>query len=139
MDDWVIESIVLGYDGSEGSERAVRLAAALARRNRAKVYVVHAFGAPNVDTDATRLGRIVGSAQDVGAQGARELVEAGIEAEPEVLEGSPGDAILRVAATRHADLIIVGRRGHGLLGDLLLGSTSERVVRDAKAPVLVAH
>jgi nucleotide-binding universal stress UspA family protein len=139
MDDWIIKSIVLGYDDSEGSERAARLAAAIARRNRARVYVVHAFEAPRLDLDALRLGRIVGTAQDVGTQGVRELEEAGVEAEPEVLEGAPGDTILKVAAIRGADLIIVGRGGHGLLGDLLLGSTSEHVVRGAKIPVLVAH
>lgn len=138
MGDWEIKVIVLGYDGSEGSEQALRLTIPVARRNGSKVYVVHAFEA-SVDVDATRLGRMVGAAQEVGDQGARRLEEAGIEAEPEVLEGAPGDTILNVAETRHADLIVVGRRGHGLLGDLLLGSVSEHVVRRAKAPVLVAH
>ncbi len=139
MDDWEIKIIVLGYDGSEGSERAVRLAAALARRNQARVYVVHAFEAPSVDVEATRFGRIIGAAEEVGAKGVRKLVEVGIEAKPEVLEGGPGEVILRAAAAHGADLIVVGRSGHSSLGDLLLGSTSEHVVRGAKAPVLVAH
>jgi nucleotide-binding universal stress UspA family protein len=111
----------------------------VARRNGSKVYVVHAFETPSIDVDAMRLGRMVGTAQEVGDTAVRELEEAGVEAEPEVLEGAAGDAILDVAETRHADLIVVGRRGHGLLADLLLGSVSEHVVRRAKAPVLVAH
>lgn len=149
MEDWEIKTIVLGYDGSEGSERALRLAAALARPGQATVYVVHAFEPPNLDPVSTfggssppptsRLDHAMASARDVGDKAVLELTEAGIEAEPEMIQGSPGAAILDVAEAKAADLIVVGRRGHGFLKELLLGSTSEHVVRRAKAPVLIAH
>ena len=86
-----------------------------------------------------KASREIGTAQDTSRELALKLRAAGIEAEPEALEGPAGDALLRVAETRDADLVVVGRRGHGLVAGLLLGSTSEYVVRRAKVPVLVAH
>jgi nucleotide-binding universal stress UspA family protein len=147
-ESWTIKTIVLGYDGSEGAARALQLTAALAGMTNAKVVVVNAFETTLVvnsfETRSTelqeaRLGRIVAKAEATADEGVRELEKAGIVAEADVLEGSAGECLLGVADSRKADLIVVGRRGHGLLADLLLGSTSEYVVRRAKVPVLVAH
>jgi nucleotide-binding universal stress UspA family protein len=63
----------------------------------------------------------------------------GIEASAEVVDGQAGEVLVRAAAAQNADLIVVGRRGHGLAASLLLGSTSEYVVRRATTPVLVAN
>jgi nucleotide-binding universal stress UspA family protein len=139
MEDWRIETIVLGYDGSEGAKEAVRLASAVARRHSARVFVVSAFGMPLVDgREGDRAFRRIDEAHASAREIARDLREAGIEADSEALEGPAGDALLRVAETRGADLIVLGRRGHGLLAGLLLGSTPEYVVRRANVPVLVA-
>ncbi len=67
------------------------------------------------------------------------LRRVGIDVEPEVLEGPGPKAILNVAETRDADLIVVGSRGLGAVRGLLLGSVSERVIRLAKCPVLVVR
>ena len=56
-----------------------------------------------------------------------------------MVDGQAGEVLLRLAAAQDADLIVIGRRGHGLVASLLLGSTSEYVVRRATVPVLVAH
>ena len=139
MEDWDIKTIVLGYDGSEGADRAFRLASAVARQNNARIFVVTAFHGDHVDGLGEKASREIGTAQDTARELVLKLRAAGIEAEPEALEGPAGDALLRVAETRDADLVVVGRRGHGLVAGLLLGSTSEYVVRRAKVPVLVAH
>jgi universal stress protein A len=57
----------------------------------------------------------------------------------EVAVGRPADEILRLAAERRADLIVMS--SHGLTGmrKLFFGSTTERVLRDASAPVLVTN
>jgi nucleotide-binding universal stress UspA family protein len=54
-----------------------------------------------------------------------------------IVDGPPAQAILRTARRLSAGAIVVGSRGHGLLGRLFLGSVSRAVVRDARGPVLV--
>jgi nucleotide-binding universal stress UspA family protein len=53
--------------------------------------------------------------------------------------GSPADEILSLAKEIGADLIFIGSRGNTGLRRALLGSVSERVVREADCPVLVAR
>jgi nucleotide-binding universal stress UspA family protein len=139
MNDWDIKTIVLGYDGSEGANRAVDLASHVARQNNARILVVNAYELGSPDTDGYKWGRLRDEAQDVAQEAVSRLQAAGVEAEPEVLDGPAETALLQVAESHDADLIVVGRRGHGLIAELLLGSTSEYVVRRAKVPVLVAH
>ncbi|MBX5442753.1 MAG: universal stress protein, partial [Solirubrobacteraceae bacterium] len=53
----------------------------------------------------------------------------------EVLEGRPAEAL--AARSAELDVLVVGSRGWGPVRRLLLGSTSERLVREAVGPVLV--
>ncbi|HIC99207.1 MAG TPA: universal stress protein, partial [Pyrodictiaceae archaeon] len=72
---------------------------------------------------------------------AKELSEIHeINIEYQVLQGDPAEELTRYAEEKGCDLIIVGRRGAGKLGRLLLGSVSEKVVKLAKkADVLVVE
>jgi len=51
--------------------------------------------------------------------------------------GIPADEILNLVESRDYDLVVMGARGHGLIGSALMGSISRRVVRRSKKPVLV--
>jgi nucleotide-binding universal stress UspA family protein len=62
----------------------------------------------------------------------------GLDVDTVVVEGAAGPAILEVAADAGADLIVVGARDRGPVAQLLLGSVSRDVVRDATVPVVVA-
>ncbi len=57
--------------------------------------------------------------------------------ETRVLEGDPARTIVDVAAREKAGLLVLGKRGHNPLTELLLGSTAERVLRRATVPVLM--
>jgi nucleotide-binding universal stress UspA family protein len=59
------------------------------------------------------------------------------DADVVVVDQSPVDAILARARALRADVVVVGSRGHGMLGRLLLGSVSQGVVRRADVPILV--
>jgi len=59
------------------------------------------------------------------------------EMETEVLVGSASQAIIGMALSKNATLIVMGKKGRNFLKDLLLGSTAERVMRDSKLPVLL--
>jgi len=54
-----------------------------------------------------------------------------------LLAGDPADEIVAYADSVDADVIVVGTRGHGPIAGALLGSVSQRVLRDARLPVLV--
>ena len=56
-----------------------------------------------------------------------------------VTRGDPVDEILAQAEERKCDLIVMGTQGHGILEDVLLGSTARRVIRRSKKPVLVVR
>jgi len=66
-----------------------------------------------------------------------QLTGAGVKASAVMATGSPATAVLSEAKRLHADLIVVGSHGHGLLYDALLGSVSADILRKSPLPVLV--
>lgn len=56
-----------------------------------------------------------------------------------VVQGDPPTAIIRAAEDFEADLIVMATHGHTGLNRVLLGSTTERVVRESPIPVLTVH
>ncbi len=53
--------------------------------------------------------------------------------------GNPVEVILEEAEKQNCDLVVMGTRGHGILGDAMIGSVSRRVVRRCKKPVLTVR
>ena len=51
--------------------------------------------------------------------------------------GHPVDEILKAAAKEKSHLIVMGTRGHGLIGRVLIGSIAQRVVAECDIPVLL--
>ncbi len=85
-----------------------------------------------------------GSAEDLDRENtcAKTHMERLIQRTDQVLDtrivrGAAPEVIIRTARETGADLVIVGKRGHNLLRELLLGSTAEAVCRQAECPVLV--
>jgi nucleotide-binding universal stress UspA family protein len=136
------ERVVVGIDGSEPSEAALRWALDEGAARKAVLQVVHAWEAPVIYGP---VGGVSGS--EIGAieSGAHRLVDdmierldetaASVEVERTVLPGGPASSLLDAA--EGADLVVVGRRGLGGFGRLLLGSVSEHVARHAPCPVVV--
>lgn len=140
MQNGLFDTIVLGYDGSEHSKKAVGLARALARAHDATIVVVHAFPhVPRVIVPSRDDSYEIHDAHALAEGLAQQLKLEGLRAEADVLEGPAAEAILNAADAHHADLIIVGSRGLGQFKGLLIGSQSNRVVQYATVPVLVAR
>jgi nucleotide-binding universal stress UspA family protein len=77
---------------------------------------------------------------DAGLRWLNAIARTGIDrdrVDAVVTYGNPGDAVLQSAATVHADLIVLGRRGTGLIAPALLGSTVNTVLHGSACPVLV--
>jgi nucleotide-binding universal stress UspA family protein len=67
---------------------------------------------------------------------AEELFSHGLNFRGRVLEGEPHKEIVGFARSEKAELIVMGKRGHGLVDRILVGSTTIKVLRESSAPVL---
>jgi nucleotide-binding universal stress UspA family protein len=139
-------TIVVGIDDSQDARRALRWALAEARKHGAKLVAVHAWtpatlgaaGAAGpellLEFDAFRRAeeRVVEQAvEDV----LKEEAADGVEIERRTVEAAPAHALMDVATAEQADLLVVGRHGHGALAELLLGSVSSALIRHAPCPL----
>ena len=68
---------------------------------------------------------------------AMRRIELGVTAEVHLVAGDPAVAICKVAEEQHADMIVMGSRGHGPLAAALLGSVTAHVVQHAHCPLMV--
>jgi nucleotide-binding universal stress UspA family protein len=132
--------IVVGYDGSEHSQRALERAAALASADDGAVTVVSVAsallgGARSVGVAEGELGHAASALEEARTR----LAQRGLEAELVEGLGDPGHEIVEVAKRVGADLVVVGTRSRDLLERLLLGSVSTDVVHHAPCDVLVVR
>lgn len=133
-----MQKLLLAYDGSDHSRRALQLAAEMSRRFDAALTVlsvvpVHPGRAPIDPWDDSN----VHAAELIEAR--RLLLEAGVEANLVESAGNVPDVIEKYAADGSFDAIIVGSRGLGLLGRTLQGSVSEHVATHSATTVVVAR
>ncbi len=135
--------ILVPYDGSPHSQRALVVAAELAHCTEGQLHVIYAFdplpadlGEPNYEN---LLNRVLSWANDIVTEGVASVKDKGVQVTHDVLEGPAAAAILRVAEAEKFDLIIMGSRGLGQFAGLLVGSVSDRVLHHAKVPVMVVR
>jgi nucleotide-binding universal stress UspA family protein len=132
--------ILVGYDGSEASERAVDVAISLAQCTDAEILVL-AIARPPEPATHVEVDAVLDNAREHFEEGFRKVRERAKSAEVNlgtmIEVGHPAEHLIHQAELMHAELIIVGRRGTSLFHKLLLGSVSERVLRFAHCPVMV--
>lgn len=134
--------VLLAVDGSPPSERAVQ-------------YVVERFGPRLGEVSVVgvlAIERAEGKMAEEGSSRRRDLEDeiqrhlgsaceslraAGLACRSVVRFGDPAAEILELAGGGLFDLVVMGRRGRGRAAKALLGSVSEKVVREASCPVTV--
>jgi nucleotide-binding universal stress UspA family protein len=137
--DRVAPSVVVGFDGSDAAERALERAADLAGPD-GRVVVVSArpTAAQSLLTPEPILDAPTPTEQrDLLERSRALLADRGAEASFIALDDDPAEALLRVARSEPATLIVVGQTGSGYVTRALLGSTAENVLRHAPCDVLV--
>jgi nucleotide-binding universal stress UspA family protein len=143
------KSILIPTDGSDASSLALKHGLELAKQLGAAVTILFAVENPFTSTwggfAPTDAGTVGGIMDDLRGLGQRTLDAALETARSAEVNATPllvtdlrvGDAILEAA--KNHDLIVMGTHGRGGLERVLLGSTTEFVVRNAKKPTLVVH
>lgn len=139
----MFKKIVIAVDGSAHSHRALEYAKELARSYEATLWLVHVFPQTSdllgYEEYEKLIARREGAGQDILDEARRQLGDTPLDVQEELLEGPEAEAIINVAATRQADLIVMGTRGLSSLTGLLLGSVSHKVIRHAHCPVMVVR
>lgn len=139
----MFRQIVVAIDGSEHSSRALEYGKHLAEYEGARLWLVHAYPHTSDLRGYEAYDRLISERTKVGQvilDEAREILgDTTLEVREELLEGPAAEGILRVAEARNADLIVMGTRGLGTLGGLLLGSVSSKVVQHAHCPVMLVR
>jgi nucleotide-binding universal stress UspA family protein len=134
-------TILVAVDGSPDAAAALRHAASLARDQHAKLIVLTVIPAapPQVANPAVMLPA-PGDADAAFARIVRESVDAlpsDIGVQTRLARGRPARRILEIAQECGCDLIVMGFHGHGRLHHALVGSVSDRVLRESRLPVLL--
>lgn len=134
--------IVVGYDETPGSQRALERAATLAKALGARLVVI------SVAPLMVSIGRSAGPLDptDTPAMHAKELAAAraylegqGLEADYQPAVGEPAEAIVQLANERGAEMIVVGTREPNVIQRLTGQSVSESVSHHAHCDVLIVH
>lgn len=139
-----IERVLVPTDTSEYSLLALRVGAALARKQKAEVRILYVsetqvppmYQVTGIESmfalDSDLPLRIRGHLEDL----LRDVNIRGVKYDIEIHEGQPSKEIARVAAEFDADLIVISRKGVGNTPHLL-GGVTERLLHHTKHPMLV--
>ncbi|CAM4408303.1 universal stress protein [Paenibacillus tarimensis] len=138
-------TILVAYDGSEPSLRALNKAIEFAAHWNASLEVIHVYQIPIASVGEAMVpaapetnAAIAHEAQNRGDE-AKSIIAAtpGIRANVTVKQGDPGPLIVETAADKQADLIVIGSRGNSGLKQLFLGSVSQHVIQHTACSVHV--
>jgi nucleotide-binding universal stress UspA family protein len=135
--------ILVAYDGSDHSRKALDAAVEIAQSFHGKLLILYAFDHVPVvlgdDETARFIERVMSKGREILAEATLYLHDTPVEFRTDIVEGPAAEAILRMAQLEGCDLIVMGSRGLGMVQGLLLGSVSYRVLHHATIPVLVVH
>jgi nucleotide-binding universal stress UspA family protein len=137
-----VSRIVVGTDGSMASIAAVEWAAGEAKVHGASLEVVHTWSIPAISDPVSMMP--IQLPLDVMEREARAVCDAAVAAAQSVGTSSVSGTVQRGSAAEHlirasksADLVVVGSRGHGGFVGLLLGSVAQQVASHSSCPVVV--
>ena len=147
----VVSTIVVGYDGTERSSRALDRAIDEAHKDRAQLVVVAVAEMPlnpegpqnfgTLDDSPARMIPLVEppELEPVLAQAKKRVESAGLTGEFMWAAGEPANEIVEAAKDRGAGLIVIGSHHHSLLARILGPDVATQVKRNAGCDVIVTE
>jgi len=134
--------IMIGYDGSPQADKAAEVAFSFARSVDCKV-LLFAVARPPEPATRVEVEAMLEDAQEHFEVNFKKLtlraVELDVDLETAIAVGHPVEQIVHRAEMDHVDLIVLGRRGMSRFEKMIVGSTSEKVLRYAHCPVMVVR
>ncbi|MDE1858734.1 MAG: universal stress protein [Thaumarchaeota archaeon] len=143
-------NIVVAFDGSRDSEKAVQVACSISAKYGSRVTIVHVYRSPSTvfapgpGMPVPDFGDLEQAAEETAkgilTRGLDLALKSGVKARGELMESSSAvEAVVTFSSQDKADLIVVGTRGMTGFKKLVLGSVSTGVVSHATCPVLVVR
>lgn len=144
--------VVVGTDGSETAAIAVRRAIELAAAMKAELHVVHAhqllnLSVASVESQTGSLSNEISKANsglrhesdDICDSAVREAEKSGVSARAHSVAGDPTDALVTVAESVQAQVIVLGNRGMTGMKRFILGSVPNKVSHHSPCDVLIVN
>jgi nucleotide-binding universal stress UspA family protein len=124
-------TVLVGFVPNPLGEAALTAAVAEARRRTEPLLVIN-MSRDDVLVDPHR------AATDDLDRVERDVTELGVDVEVVRIEqgSDPADALVRVADERDASVVVIGLRHRSPVGKLIMGSSAQRILLDARCPVL---
>ncbi|AAM03615.1 TPA: universal stress protein [Methanosarcina acetivorans] len=146
MKSKLYRKILLATDDSESARKAADAALELAHLSGAKIYAVYVIDRSiysSVPEDLEWEEAMYTRFRELGEEAVSYMEKAAkdtdLQVESVLLEGHPAEEIVNFAEKNGMDLIIIGSLGKSKVERFLIGSISEKVIRNSKVPVLVVH
>lgn len=142
--DWNINTVVVGVDGSDHSLNAAEKAVAIARRFGARLLIATVVRPPEGWWGIGGAPPPPDAFASAVVEGRRRILDRaeesldldGIEYDMVEEVGDPAIQLAELCRSEEADLLVVGRRGAGLVERIVVGSVADRVAHTAPCPVL---
>jgi nucleotide-binding universal stress UspA family protein len=134
-----MNTIIVPLDGSELSERAIKLGAAFAQAYDARLALVHVLEEP-IALDL--LPSLVMPDREAAESYLRRLAGAlpdDIDTSIHALHGNPVDTLLDLTGENPESMLVMSTHGRSGLGRLMLGSVADKVLRGASVPIALAR
>jgi len=152
-----LQTIIYACDLDNQTQAAMELVLSLASTNDAKVILMHAMEPLStqashminnymsedvrnamrkdaIDDTTKRMDILLSGMMD---KYEKELSALNTPPEKVIANGTPADCVQRLAKEKNADLIVMNSRTHSRLGQMMLGSTANKVIHSSNIPVLV--
>ncbi|HII00289.1 TPA: universal stress protein [Methanosarcinaceae archaeon] len=146
MERKIYKKILIATDGSGGAKKAADAGIEIANMSGAKVhtaYVIDTSTYSSVPKDPRWEEAMYTQFRELGEEATsyveEKAKEAGVEVEAVLLEGHPAEEIINFAERNEVDLVVLGSLGKSGIERFLIGSVSEKVIRNSKVPVLVVR
>jgi nucleotide-binding universal stress UspA family protein len=140
-----LKKIVVGCDLSPDISPALEYAGYFAKKFNSEVHLIHTMESPVNEKVVDNTEGPYEKVQQTLQQRLRDRLwsmcpesrDEGFNVRAVIETGIPGEALIRYSKEQAADLMVVGIKRHGTIEKLLVGSTTEAVIRRSPCPVLV--
>jgi nucleotide-binding universal stress UspA family protein len=148
-----MKKILVPTDFSLAAKNAIKVAASIAKKANGKLILLHVIEQPTGESytitgevvssnnweDKLFILKLIAKSKNQLAALADELKEDDVKVTTELRLGNAYHGIRTIITETDVDLVVMGTAGHSKIEEMIIGSTTEKVVRHAHCPVLTIH